>query len=122
MCFQTQYGGFVKCSVPVSYPKVLDLAPYTIQYKTKNLYDLYGVVEHSGTMDFGHYIACIKTRKNTTERLKEFIKSRNFNRDDVTQEWIINEMVKLGKSNDPTISKRGLHLNVIIEINYFSLY
>lgn len=124
MCFQSQYGGFVKCGVPVIYPKVLDLAPYTIQYdesgKTENLYDLYGVVEHSGTIDFGHYIACIKTRKDTKERLKDFIESRNFKKDDVTQDWIINEMKKFGKSTNATTSTKGLHLNMLIKINHLS--
>ncbi|KAH9525374.1 hypothetical protein Btru_001205 [Bulinus truncatus] len=53
----------------VDFPLVLDLAPYCSSLclgvkegQTKVLYSLYGVVEHSGRLNGGHYTAYIKVR------------------------------------------------------------
>ncbi|XP_012534901.1 ubiquitin carboxyl-terminal hydrolase 45 isoform X2 [Monomorium pharaonis] len=60
--FQTQRVGFRKVFKHVSFPILLDLAPVCINRKKPRLYALYGVVEHSGTVHGGHYVAYVKTR------------------------------------------------------------
>ncbi|KAM6420089.1 ubiquitin carboxyl-terminal hydrolase 16 isoform 2-T2 [Pluvialis apricaria] len=66
-----QQAGFNlrKVNRHIKFPEVIDLAPFcTVKCKnvaegnTKVLYSLYGVVEHSGTMRFGHYTAYAKMR------------------------------------------------------------
>ncbi|XP_018403613.1 PREDICTED: ubiquitin carboxyl-terminal hydrolase 16 [Cyphomyrmex costatus] len=60
--FQTQRVGFRKVFKHVSFPILLDLAPVCTDHKKRRLYALYGVVEHSGTVHGGHYVAYVKTR------------------------------------------------------------
>ncbi|GAB1868670.1 Ubiquitin carboxyl-terminal hydrolase [Camponotus japonicus] len=60
--FQTQRVGFRKVLKHVSFPMLLNLAPVCTDYKKHRLYALYGVVEHSGTVHGGHYVAYVKTR------------------------------------------------------------
>lgn len=60
--FQTQRVGFRKVFKHVSFPILLDLAPVCTDHKKPRLYALYGVVEHSGTVHGGHYVAYVKTR------------------------------------------------------------
>ncbi|XP_044759903.1 ubiquitin carboxyl-terminal hydrolase 16 isoform X2 [Coccinella septempunctata] len=62
----------VKVCKNVNFPAVLDIAPFvskrsrslpTFQEdQTKILYSLYGVVEHSGSINGGHYVAYVKVR------------------------------------------------------------
>ncbi|XP_059617458.1 ubiquitin carboxyl-terminal hydrolase 16 [Phlebotomus argentipes] len=65
-----------KLCKPVTFPTVLDIAPFCGS-KVKNLpnvdrrqkklmYSLYGIVEHSGGMREGHYIAYVKVRPQMT--------------------------------------------------------
>ncbi|XP_001373230.2 ubiquitin carboxyl-terminal hydrolase 16 isoform X2 [Monodelphis domestica] len=70
-----QQAGLNLCKVNkhIKFPDVIDLAPFcTIKCKnvaegnTKVLYSLYGVVEHSGTMRWGHYTAYVKTRTSNS--------------------------------------------------------
>lgn len=63
---------FRKIAKHVTFPFVLDIAPFcgskvkrlpNVKPHTKKLpYSLYGVVEHSGTMFGGHYVAYVKVR------------------------------------------------------------
>lgn len=66
---------FLKLSTEVKFPLVLDMGPFcgaspkafreqrTVRPDQKHiLYSLYGIVEHSGTMHTGHYIAYVKVR------------------------------------------------------------
>lgn len=64
---------FRKMSKHVDFPTVLDLAPFCAMDKVRKLpnvnrgqnellYSLYGVVEHSGGMHGGHYVAYVKVR------------------------------------------------------------
>lgn len=67
-------GTFRKAAKPVDFPFVLDLAPFSgskvkrqhkigVQRHQKQLlYSLYGIVEHSGSMHGGHYVAYVKVR------------------------------------------------------------
>lgn len=61
--FQTQNVGFRKVSKHVSFPLLLDLAPVCKDHKKPRLYALYGIVEHSGNVHGGHYVAYVKTRQ-----------------------------------------------------------
>lgn len=58
--FQAQRFGFHKVNKHVDFPIILDLAPVSKEYTQPRIYALYGVVEHSGTMYGGHYIAYVK--------------------------------------------------------------
>lgn len=64
---------FRKISKHVTFPLVLDIAPFCAS-KVKKLenvrphqkqlpYSLFGIVEHSGTMHGGHYVAYVKVRQ-----------------------------------------------------------
>lgn len=66
-------GMFRKITKHVTFPLVLDIAPFCAS-KVKKLdgirqgqkqlpYSLYGIVEHSGTMHGGHYVAYVKVRQ-----------------------------------------------------------
>lgn len=65
-------GMFRKIAKHITFPLVLDIAPFcgskvkklpNVKPHTKKLpYSLYGVVEHSGTMCGGHYVAYVKVR------------------------------------------------------------
>lgn len=65
-------GMLRKITKSVSFPFVLDIAPFCGSRvkklpnvkpgQKKLLYSLYGVVEHSGTMHGGHYVAYVKVR------------------------------------------------------------
>lgn len=70
---------FRKLSTDVKFPLILDMGPFCAaspqiskKYRTVNrnqkkiLYSLYGVVEHSGGMHGGHYIAYVKVRPKIT--------------------------------------------------------
>jgi len=68
---------FRKLTKHVTFPLVLDIAPFCAS-KVKRLpnvrpnqkqlpYSLYGVVEHSGTMHGGHYVAYVKVRQKLEE-------------------------------------------------------
>ena len=70
--FQQTLSGCKKVNKPVSFPLVLDLAPYCSSTsvamsnisadQSQVLYSLYGVVEHSGGLHGGHYTAFVKVR------------------------------------------------------------
>lgn len=47
----------------MSFPILLDLAPVCKNHKKPRIYSLYGVVEHSGTVHGGHYVAYVKVKK-----------------------------------------------------------
>lgn len=63
---------FRKITKHVNFPFVLDLAPYCAskvktlpnvhRHQKQLLYSLYGIVEHSGSMHGGHYVAFVKVR------------------------------------------------------------
>lgn len=65
---------FRKMNKHVEFPFVLDLASYCAskvktlpnvhRHQKKLIYSLYGVVEHSGSMYGGHYVAYVKVRPN----------------------------------------------------------
>lgn len=70
---------FRSAKVPkfVKFPTLLDLAPFCSKRsqnlptfeagQTKVLYSLYGVVEHSGSIHGGHYVAYVKVRPKLEE-------------------------------------------------------
>jgi len=70
--FQMSQGGYpTKINDHVSYPMILDLTPFCSRDADKSegvfdeegqvLYSLYGIVEHSGSMNWGHYVAYVKS-------------------------------------------------------------
>lgn len=71
--FQVFRSLFRKMSKTVTFPLILDLAPFCSNsckpnnQQNKVLYSLYGVVEHSGTLHGGHYVAYVKVRPKIDE-------------------------------------------------------
>ncbi|XP_057341443.1 ubiquitin carboxyl-terminal hydrolase 45 isoform X2 [Microplitis mediator] len=62
--FQSQrFNRYQKADKHISFPMLLDLAPVCKNNTKQKLYSLYGLVEHSGTINGGHYVAYVKTRK-----------------------------------------------------------
>ena len=43
----------------ITYPSILDMMPYIICDTSKN-YELYGIINHTGILDSGHYYSYIK--------------------------------------------------------------
>ncbi|XP_054268454.1 ubiquitin carboxyl-terminal hydrolase 16 [Macrosteles quadrilineatus] len=67
--FQVQRCSFKKISRHVDFPLVLDVAQFcSINENEPILYSLYGVVEHSGTLHGGHYVAYVKVRSHADRR------------------------------------------------------
>ncbi|CAG2059244.1 unnamed protein product, partial [Timema podura] len=75
--FQVFRSMFRKISCQVNFPLVLDIAPICSSKAAKDcptirpgqtqvLYSLYGVVEHSGGLHGGHYVAYVKVRAPIT--------------------------------------------------------
>lgn len=60
--FQAQRIDFRKVTRHVSFPTLLNLAPVCKNHRKPRIYALYGVVEHSGTIHGGHYVAYVKSR------------------------------------------------------------
>lgn len=58
--FQVQKFSFRKVGKHVSFPMLLDLGPVSKDYTKPRIYALYGIVEHSGTLYGGHYVAYVK--------------------------------------------------------------
>ncbi|XP_034284871.1 ubiquitin carboxyl-terminal hydrolase 16 [Pantherophis guttatus] len=79
--FQQAGYNLQKVNKHISFPEVMDLAPFC-SIKCKNaregtsevLYSLYGIVEHSGTMRSGHYTAYVKT--STTSQLSDLVNDK----------------------------------------------
>lgn len=71
-CFQVQRFRSAKLNKNVSFQTLLDLAPFCSKKsrdlpsfdagQNRVLYSLYGVVEHSGSIHGGHYVAYVKVR------------------------------------------------------------
>ncbi|XP_014297700.1 ubiquitin carboxyl-terminal hydrolase 45 isoform X2 [Microplitis demolitor] len=62
--FQSQrFNRYQKADKHISFPMLLDLAPVCKNNAKQKLYSLYGLIEHSGTINGGHYVAYVKTRK-----------------------------------------------------------
>ncbi|VDL42470.1 unnamed protein product [Hymenolepis diminuta] len=65
--FQASKCGWRKLTTPVEFPlSSLDMRPYLsedVRIK-ETIYDLYGVVNHTGTLNEGHYYAHIKSESN----------------------------------------------------------
>ena len=70
---QTARGSFLKVSTAVSFPRTLDITPFCVQpgpappaqapplpHPPPFVYDLSGVVVHSGGMGAGHYVAYVR--------------------------------------------------------------
>lgn len=58
--FQSHRMSFSKVMKHVKFPTVLNLAPICENHDEPKVYSLYGVVEHSGTLYGGHYVAYVK--------------------------------------------------------------
>ncbi|KAM0876696.1 hypothetical protein ACQ4PT_035997 [Festuca glaucescens] len=60
--FTTLDGSIEKIAKHVAYPSELDLKPFHSDLDREDLkYDLYGLVEHSGLPNFGHYVCTIRS-------------------------------------------------------------
>jgi ubiquitin carboxyl-terminal hydrolase 16/45 len=68
--FQQHGMRLEKLNKNVNFPLILDMSPYTSTQAVnksshKILYSLYGVVEHSGKLNSGHYVAFVKAGQQT---------------------------------------------------------
>jgi len=74
--FQQQGFRLVKSDKYVKFPLLLDMTPYTSLHcvntnESKGIfYSLYGVVEHSGRLNSGHYTAYVRTNVSELDHLK----------------------------------------------------
>ena len=61
--FDSKKNVFAKLNSYLSFPEVIDLAPYSVDKDKTNLYELFGVLIHWGTISSGHYFAYLRTSK-----------------------------------------------------------
>lgn len=107
--FQQQGFRLVKSDKYVKFPLVLDMTPYTSLHcvntneSNRILYSLYGVVEHSGRLNSGHYTAYVRTNVSEPDHIKleKFMsKHRLCHLNKMLKRW--RETKELGKRNqDP---------------------
>lgn len=60
----------VKINSQFKFPMVFDVAPFLAEkneHKGSTLYDLFGVIVHSGTPNHGHYYACLRVLPNSLD-------------------------------------------------------
>ncbi|XP_034937290.1 ubiquitin carboxyl-terminal hydrolase 16 [Chelonus insularis] len=55
-------NGFCKINRHVKFPIILNLSSFCKNAKKPTLYSLYGLIEHQGTINGGHYVAYVKAR------------------------------------------------------------
>lgn len=96
--FENTSREYVKRSTAVQYGEVLDIGPYCSAWCRRTFptspniwYSLYAVVVHSGTLEYGHYIAYVKVREYDQKSL-QFLQQGYLNRDYITVETLIQEM------------------------------
>lgn len=121
--FQQHGMRLEKLNKHVNFPLILDMSPYTstqaVNKSTshKILYSLYGVVEHSGKLNSGHYVAYVKaglqTNKNNSRkflgqhRLCHLNKMFQFylNDDDSNCDQYLNNDIIVNENNDNSNDK-----------------
>lgn len=52
-------------------------------------YSLYGLVEHSGSLDSGHYVAYVKMRTPADINIRQFLQKSYLDRDELTDEALV---------------------------------
>lgn len=122
---------FRKITKHVSFPLLLDLAPFCAskvktlpnvhRYQKKLMYSLYGIVEHSGSLYGGHYVAYVKVRPDISPddpRWKFLPKGSKVELDQTDEQKVRleealhktrmeNNRLKVGDSDDSTSSESG---------------
>lgn len=100
--FQKVNKTYIKVSEHVKFEQQLDLGPFCSQYSLRRqpdarqvLYALYGVVVHSGTLDGGHYTACVRARRRVDLRRTEAFLQQTFtDRDELMGERRLVELLQ----------------------------
>ena len=77
----------VKLNNLFEFPLSLDLQPWTIDCNTKCLYDLKGVVVHSGSAEYGHYYSHILKEKTWYEFNDKRVREIHVNQHLLREEW-----------------------------------
>lgn len=71
--FQHHGAHLAKSNKFVSFPFELDMSPYASRMcvgDARTLYRLYGLVEHSGRLNSGHYTACVKVADDEQDQVR----------------------------------------------------
>ncbi|XP_071801065.1 ubiquitin carboxyl-terminal hydrolase 16-like [Asterias amurensis] len=99
----------------INFPLVLNLAPFCSTsckpYSDNNqqvMYALYGVVEHSGRLHFGHYTAFVKVR-HSAEALRRYVLGIPNNLNSLNEQW--NNSFKLANGEDCGVESAYCHDN-----------
>lgn len=58
-----RYNNTVKCTKMINYPEILDISKYCIDKSVKH-FKLYGIINHIGSLNGGHYFAYINKDDN----------------------------------------------------------
>ncbi|KAM3225822.1 hypothetical protein ACQJBY_058495 [Aegilops geniculata] len=84
--FTTLDNSIEKIDKHVAYPSELDLKPFhNNPDKEELMYDLYGVVEHSGLPNYGHYVCTIRSSPSTWHLMNDS------NVDSITETCALNQ-------------------------------
>ena len=98
----------------MEFPMILDLAPFcsagasgigSIESNQKRVvYSLYGVIEHSGRLNGGHYTACVKVRPVMSDSVTKFLQQLALQTDDLERlrDQLVAERVAGGSDEAPT--------------------
>lgn len=110
---QGEDGRYIKVPDLVKFEHDLDLAPYCSRFSwrrqalPKVRYSLYGVVSHSGSLQGGHYTACVRMHSSNVEQTKGFLQQTFLNRDELMSKESLVELLKKidrGEQKDQLIS------------------
>ncbi|RMZ82338.1 hypothetical protein DV738_g1767, partial [Chaetothyriales sp. CBS 135597] len=84
--FDIMTGTRCKLNDQFQFPEELDVAPYTLEYLSHpnepDIFELTGIIVHSGTADSGHYFSYIRQRPSGQDKAHSWVQ---FNDSDVTQ-------------------------------------
>lgn len=76
-----------KNNTMIQYPKILDIKKYLCS-ESNSMYELYAIINHTGSLDSGHYYSYVKTINHETSQFtSEWVGCNDTNVQNITEEY-----------------------------------